>query len=212
MPLPICICESTGTKSAYPTLRSRRRRGPIVNSAAPVQVQAIEQSCSGVQSAPPESRARREMVAACDRFCQLLGVPRSIGQIFGLLYLSAKPLSLDEIARQLAISKGSASMGTRQLVEWGAIRLVAAPRDRRDYYETVTDLAGFIRGSYSNFVKPRILASGGRLDSIQAGLEEDLRSGAITAEEHEVCAQRLRDMMAIQKRISGWLPLAERLL
>jgi hypothetical protein len=43
------------------------------------------------------SQARHEMIEACARLCQLLGVPRSIGQIYGLLYLAVKPQSLDDM-------------------------------------------------------------------------------------------------------------------
>ena len=71
-----------------------------------------------------DSRARREMVEASGRLFQLLGLPRSTGQIYGLLYMSARPLSLDDICELLSISKGSASTGTRHLASWAAIRQV----------------------------------------------------------------------------------------
>jgi DNA-binding transcriptional regulator GbsR (MarR family) len=62
------------------------------------------------------------------------------GKIFGVLYLSAGPLSLDEIARQVATSKGNASVQVRELLELGVVRKVWVRRSRRDYYEAVTDL------------------------------------------------------------------------
>ena len=72
------------------------------------------------------------MVEVTARLCQRLGLPRSSGQIFGLLYLSTQALSLDEIAEALEISKASVSTGTRQLLGWHAIRQVWKPGDRKD--------------------------------------------------------------------------------
>jgi len=62
------------------------------------------------------------------------------GKIYGVLYLSPGPLSLDEIARGVATSKGNASVQVRELLELGMVRKVWVRRSRRDYYEAVTDL------------------------------------------------------------------------
>ena len=42
------------------------------------------------------------------RFMSLLGMPRSVGEIYGLLYVSPDPLSMDVIVTKLGISIGSA--------------------------------------------------------------------------------------------------------
>jgi hypothetical protein len=52
---------------------------------------------------------------------QLFGIPKSVGQIYGLLYASPQPLSLSAITEILAISKGSASQGLQLLRSLGAI-------------------------------------------------------------------------------------------
>ena len=119
------------------------------------------------------------MVEVGGRICQVLGLPRSTGQIFGLLYLSTEPLSLNQMSSMLGISKGSASMGTRHLAAWGSIRKVWVPGDRRDYYEVVEDLGQLIRGSYNNLIKPRIQSSKDRLAALKVNLKEDIQSGAI---------------------------------
>ncbi len=52
---------------------------------------------------------------------QLFGFPKSVGQIYGLLYSSPQPLGLSAITEILAISKGSASQGLQLLRALGAI-------------------------------------------------------------------------------------------
>ncbi len=52
---------------------------------------------------------------------QLFGVPKSVGQIYGLLYASPEPLGFTEILERLEISKGSVSQGLQLLRSLGAI-------------------------------------------------------------------------------------------
>jgi DNA-binding transcriptional regulator GbsR (MarR family) len=61
------------------------------------------------------------------------------GRIFALLYLSERPLSLDEIAAELDQSKSNVSINVRVLVEWHLVRLRRVPGSRRDHYEAATD-------------------------------------------------------------------------
>ena len=59
--------------------------------------------------------------------------------IFGLLYLQAEPLSLDDIALELDQSKSNISLNVRVLVEWHLVRRKRVPGSRRDHYEAATD-------------------------------------------------------------------------
>jgi len=61
------------------------------------------------------------------------------GRIFGLLYLSLEPMSLDDIAAELQQSKSNISTTMRGLVEWHLVRRVPVPGSRKDHYEAATD-------------------------------------------------------------------------
>jgi DNA-binding transcriptional regulator GbsR (MarR family) len=61
------------------------------------------------------------------------------GRIFGLLYLSPTPLSLDDIAAELQQSKSNISTTMRGLVEWHLVRRVDVPGSRKDHYEAAQD-------------------------------------------------------------------------
>jgi DNA-binding transcriptional regulator GbsR (MarR family) len=141
----------------------------------------------------------------------MLGLPRSTGQIYGLLYLSPKPLSLDDLAATLSISKGSASIGTRHLAGWGAIRQVWVQGDRRDHFEALGDLARLLQASYSEFVKPRLASSERRLASIFSELEKDSENGLLGNEDYKFCFERLRTLLRFQKKVQSIGPLAEKL-
>ncbi|MBN9692317.1 MAG: hypothetical protein J0M24_18880 [Verrucomicrobia bacterium] len=158
------------------------------------------------------SKTRLEFIETVGRMCQQLGLPRSIGQIYGLLYLSPASLSLDDIAEQLSISKGSASTGTRQLASWQAIKQVWVPGDRRDYFEAVGNLRDLLESIYRNYFKPKLEKGGRKLDSLLATLEEERQQGAVSPEDYAFFKERLDNIARLEDRISRVLPIAEKLL
>ena len=61
------------------------------------------------------------------------------GQIFGFLYLSPDPVSLDELTDELQQSKSNVSVSVRGLVDWQLVRRLRVPGSRKDHYEAATD-------------------------------------------------------------------------
>ncbi|MFL5798987.1 MAG: GbsR/MarR family transcriptional regulator [Actinomycetota bacterium] len=61
------------------------------------------------------------------------------GRIFAVLFLEDHPLSLDDIAEALQLSKSNISVNIRNLVEWHLVRRVTVPNSRRDHYEAASD-------------------------------------------------------------------------
>lgn len=89
---------------------------------------------------------------------RVLGLPRSIGEIYGLLFISREPLSLDDLVRRLQISKGSASQGLRALKSLGAVR-EAPPNgnaERRTYYEPAVELKRLVGGFIREQIRPHL--------------------------------------------------------
>ncbi|MBU0640940.1 MAG: MarR family transcriptional regulator [Planctomycetes bacterium] len=68
------------------------------------------------------------------------GINRTMAEIHALLFLTRDPLCTDDIMRALKISRGSASMNLRGLLDWGLIRRVHHLGDRKEYFEAVADV------------------------------------------------------------------------
>lgn len=62
------------------------------------------------------------------------GFNRTVGQICGLIVVSENPLSANEIADALNISRGNVSMGIKELQSWRLLQVKHIPGDRKDYY------------------------------------------------------------------------------
>ena len=89
---------------------------------------------------------------------RVLGLPRSIGEIYGLLFISRNPLALDDLVRRLGISKGSASQGLRMLKNLGAVREAAdnGNGERRTYYEPAVELKRLVGGFIREQIRPHL--------------------------------------------------------
>ena len=74
------------------------------------------------------------------RMGSVWGINNSVARVHALLLVTENPLSLDDIANSLKISRGNASMSLRELKNWGIIKLLKEPGDRQDYYVTESDI------------------------------------------------------------------------
>jgi DNA-binding transcriptional regulator GbsR (MarR family) len=88
----------------------------------------------------PAGETVQQFVEAWGAMGALWGVNRSVARVHALLMATEGPLSLDEIAERLQISKGNASMSLRELRTFGVVRQVEVPADRRDFYVTEPDV------------------------------------------------------------------------
>jgi DNA-binding transcriptional regulator GbsR (MarR family) len=85
--------------------------------------------------APTITPVVRRFIEEAGITTQSFGLGRVVGQIYAYLYFSETPRGLADLQEALGISKGSASMGVRQLEQWEAVRKVWVKGDRKDYYE-----------------------------------------------------------------------------
>jgi DNA-binding transcriptional regulator GbsR (MarR family) len=82
----------------------------------------------------------QQFVEAWGAMGALWGINRSVARVHALLMATEDPVSLDEIAEKLRISKGNVSMSLRELRTFGVVRQVEVPGDRRDFYVTEPDV------------------------------------------------------------------------
>jgi HTH-type transcriptional regulator, glycine betaine synthesis regulator len=94
-----------------------------------------------------------EVIHLFVQFSRALGQPRSVAEIYGLLFVSHKPLTLDDLIERLNLSKGSGSQGLKYLQDLGAVRTVYVGGDRRTHYEAVAEL----RNLAGRFLRQQIL-------------------------------------------------------
>ena len=73
------------------------------------------------------------------------GVNRTVAQIHALLFFHGRPLHAEEIAETLSVARSNVSTSLKELQNWQLIRATQMLGDRRDYFETSTDVWDLFR-------------------------------------------------------------------
>lgn len=132
------------------------------------------------------------------------GINRTMAEIQGLLYITGAALSAEEIMARLQISRGNASMSLRALVEWGVVHKFHRRGDRRDYFQSLSDVWEI----FTRVVQQRKRRE---VDPILATLQDCERQLSSSPqplhEEDERCRERLENMLSFLATLAE---LAER--
>ncbi|HSL29091.1 MAG TPA: hypothetical protein VK900_07825 [Anaerolineales bacterium] len=90
-------------------------------------------------------RIKKDFTQGLSQISRFWGFPKGMGAIFGVLYLSSTPLSLDEIVLETGLTKGAISTEIRALARMGLVHRSSRLGDRKDYYEAETDFYAAVR-------------------------------------------------------------------
>jgi len=118
------------------------------------------------------ARAQDIFLDRVNQICNKFGLNNIMAQLYAVLYLTPKPMSLNEMTEQLKISKGSVSTNIRALERYGAVRKVWVKGSRRDYYEAETDISKVISERVASLVQHRL----SEIDSMITASEGALNS------------------------------------
>src|SRR5437016_10438356 len=96
---------------------------------------------------PPQTPAEQQLRIAQDLFIRrwgemgaTWGINRTMAEIHAFLYITGQPLCADDVMERLNISRGNSSMSLRALCDWGIIRRLHKRGERREYFESLTDV------------------------------------------------------------------------
>ncbi len=155
---------------------------------------------------PVLSPLESEVVAFFVRMADVLNLPRSVGELYGVLFISTQPLCLDDCRERLNISKGSTSQGLKILRSFGAIRAVYVPGDRKDYYVAETSLRKIASGFASEQIQPHVAGGAERIGRIRELLD------AYESEEREQLEEKVDLLENWHTRAGKTLPLVLKLI
>lgn len=139
-------------------------------------------SSSGEGKAQELSEIEIEAIQMFINFLKLIGLPKSVGEIYGLLFVSPRPLAMDDIMARLNISLGAASQGLKLLRGVGAVKTTYQPGDRRDHYQADLELSKFASAFIKEELHPRMeraLARIRRMEELSADMTPEDRKATM---------------------------------
>src|ERR1700761_5343309 len=124
------------------------------------------------------------------------GLNRTVAQIHALLYLHGKPIAADEIADTLGVARSNVSTSLKELQSWRLARIVHVMGDRRDHFETSTDIWELFK----------LIVEGRRqreIDPTLTMLRDSLVSPDLAKEPGDT-EKRIRDTLEFLETLTTW--------
>jgi hypothetical protein len=136
------------------------------------------------------------------RICRLYGVAPVVGRLYAALFLSPRPLSLDELVARVGAAKSTLSVGLRTLVSARVARRLPPRGDRRDFYEAVTDPWAVLADWNTLYLTPELEMFRDTGEVLEAALGAH---DAPAPDEAAVLRERLRAFRELAETMSGLL-------
>jgi DNA-binding transcriptional regulator GbsR (MarR family) len=105
----------------------------------------------------------REFVESIGGYFAQYGLSAIAGRLMGLAMVTDRPLSLDDMAGALGVSRASVSTNIRMIKAVAFVEQVSLPNDRRDYYRCSRD-------PWGASLRTNIVAADALADIAQRGL------------------------------------------
>ena len=116
--------------------------------------------------------AQDRFIATWGQMGSAWGISRTMAEVHALLFISGDALCTDDVMDRLQISRGSASMSLRALLDWGVITRTHKRGDRKEYFLADQDVWTMFRAIVRERMKREV-------DPLLASLFEirDMTSG-----------------------------------
>ena len=125
------------------------------------------------------------------------GTNRTVAQIQALLYLSPRPLRADEIVDLLSVARSNVSTSIRELQSYGLVKMIHVLGDRRDYFESVSDVWELFRIIIEQRKQRELNPTLSMLRSCAEQVEAEKDTDPVTKE-------RIRNMLSFVELTSDW--------
>ena len=137
---------------------------------------------------------------------EILGVPKSLAAIYGVIFASPEPLSFSEVQERLDISAGSISQGLRVLREVNALKVVPNSDSKRELFEPDLELRKLIAHYLEQRVEKQLDSGRGRLQAMAKAIPEGSDGSA------KVLRDRLKSLQGWHDKSRRVLPMVKALL
>lgn len=124
------------------------------------------------------------------------GVNRTVSQIHALLYLGGRPMHAEEIGQVLGVARSNVSNSLKELQNWDLVRIVHLLGDRRDHFETSSDVWEL----FKTVVRER---KEREFDPTISVLRECVADKAFSKEDPGAQI-RIRETLALMESLSSW--------
>jgi len=125
------------------------------------------------------------------------GVNRTVAQTHALLYISRRPLNADDIVEMLGVARSNVSTSLKELQSWGIVKLTHVLGDKRDHFESMSDVWEMFRIVLDERKKREVDPTMRLLHECIVEAEKDKAADEFTQE-------RLRELYTFFETTTAW--------
>jgi len=113
-----------------------------------------------------------EAIGLFVQLSRMFGQPKSFAEVYGILFISPRPMPIEDLVERLATSKPAIHRALRFLRKAGLLRMVYVPGDRRVYYEAVAELRHMVIGVVRDQIVPHLATAENRIRRLADGVRK----------------------------------------
>lgn len=118
-------------------------------------------------------RAREEVIGAMERSAEIYGLKRSYARLYGILFFSAEPRSLDGLVDESDYAKSTVSTAMKDLQRFHVVHRRSLPGEgKKAYFEAETDFWRILQELLRREVSREIEVMTRALESAEETLED----------------------------------------
>jgi DNA-binding transcriptional regulator GbsR (MarR family) len=148
----------------------------------------------------------REIIDLVVRFGRLIGLPKSVCEIYGLLFASIEPMSMETISQKLRMSLGSASQGLKALRNLGAVSVVYQPGQRKDLFKAEFNFRSIVTKFLNEEIHPQLAGTEACLERIEGA------SDTLDPEVQSIINDRIKVVRKLNRRAGQIIPAISKIL
>lgn len=116
---------------------------------------------------------QQECVAIFQRAAAAFSLAPSVGQVYGLLFATEEPLSMDQIMVRLGTSRGGTHQSLRWLRQIGAVERHFKPGQRKEFFAAVLNLRKLAGSFVAARINPHVESGQEHLGRLRASIAPD---------------------------------------
>ena len=125
------------------------------------------------------------------------GINRTVAQIHALLFLAPAPLHAEAIAETLGVARSNVSNSLKELQGWRIVKMVHVMGDKRDHFESMTDVWEMFRVVLEERKRREI-------DPTLALLEDCIQEAGKDKDADKHTVERLRALQDFFQKTTRW--------
>lgn len=164
---------------------------------------ASEPSTEGVDPSPRHEETVDRFVEFWGQMASDWGINPTMARVHALLYCVGRPLNTDEIMGRLQISRGSANMNLRSLVDWELVKKQSVSGSRKDHYRSEKDVWQITARIVEERERREVRPVKERLQALASDLVPDEASLEDRPEAERRLHERLQNLIELMEVFEG---------